>query len=152
MRQLPRLFAIPAVTALVVACGGGAATSAPATSAPATSAPATAAPATAAPATSAPATQAASTCRVPAAGEATVVNADVAGFEWGAVNAKVDDVITWTNGDTAPHGVKTDDGTCRMESSIPGGGTGSLVFTVAGTYPFTCTVHPSMKGTITITQ
>ncbi len=33
-----------------------------------------------------------------------------------------------------------------------GGGKASLTFSVAGTYPFHCTIHSSMKGTITITQ
>jgi plastocyanin len=39
-----------------------------------------------------------------------------------------------------------------MQQNIPGGGTGSLVFDKAGTYPFTCKVHSNMKGTITITE
>ena len=147
MRTLARGFAFAAAGLLVVACGGSGPTTAP-TSAPATGTPATAAPATAAPATAA----AEKSCHTPAASEATTVEASVAGFEWSAVNAKVGDVITWSNGDSAPHGVKTDDGSCRMEANIPGGGTGSLVFDKAGTYPFTCTVHGNMKGTIVITE
>jgi plastocyanin len=152
MRQLARGFAFLSA-GLLAACGGGGPTAAPVTNPPAaTAGPATAAPATAAPATAAPATAAAETsCHTPDAGEATDVEASVAGFEWSAVEAKVGDVITWSNGDTAAHGVKTDDGSCRMESNIPGSGTGSLVFDKAGTYPFTCTVHGNMKGTITIT-
>jgi plastocyanin len=47
--------------------------------------------------------------------------------------------------------VATDDGKCKMSQNIAGGGgKRSLVFNVAGTYPFTCTVHSNMKGTITI--
>jgi plastocyanin len=152
MRTLARGFALLAAGMLVVACGGGSPTAAPATNAPVATTGATTA-ATAAPPTTAPATTAAETsCHTPDASEATVVQADVAGFEWGPVNAKVGDVITWSNGDSAPHGVKTDDGSCRMEENIAGGGTGSLVFDKAGTYPFTCTVHGNMKGTITITE
>ena len=152
MRQIARGAVLLAAGMLAAACGGGSPTAAPATNAPAaTTAAATAAPATEAPATAAPASAAtASSCHAPKADEATTVEASVAGFEWSAVTAKVGDVITWSNGDTAPHGVKTDDGSCRMEANIPGGGTGSLVFDKAGTYPFTCTVHGNMKGTITI--
>jgi plastocyanin len=81
----------------------------------------------------------------------TTVDAAVGGFEWGPVSAKVGDVITWTNADAAPHKVGLDDGSCTMSSNIAGGGgKASLVFSVPGTYPFHCTIHPSMKGTITI--
>jgi len=81
----------------------------------------------------------------------TVVAVGVANNAWQQpINAKVGDVITWTNGDSVPHKVALDDGSCQMSSNIPGGGSKSLVFSVAGTFPFHCAVHPSMKGTITI--
>jgi len=81
----------------------------------------------------------------------TVVAVGVANNAWQQpINAKVGDVITWTNGDGVPHKVALDDGSCQMSSNIPGGGSKSLVFSVAGTFPFHCAVHPSMKGTITI--
>jgi plastocyanin len=81
----------------------------------------------------------------------TTVAVGVANFEWQQpINAKVGDVITWTNGDTAPHKVALDDGSCAMSDNIPGGGSKSLVFSVAGSFPFHCAVHPNMKGTITI--
>jgi plastocyanin len=146
MRPISRGLAIPIIALLAAACGGGGATTAPTSAG--TQPPA----GTTAPGTGAPTTQSASTCHVPAAGEATVVEASVAGFAWEDVTAKVGDVITWTNGDTAPHGVETDDGTCRQDPPTPGNGTASLVFDVAGTYPFICWLHPTMTGTITITQ
>ena len=82
----------------------------------------------------------------------TTVNATVAEFKWSdPVTAKVGDVITWTNSDTAAHKVGTDDGACTMGANIGGGGgKASLVFNKAGTYPFHCTIHSNMKGTITI--
>ena len=81
----------------------------------------------------------------------TTVDAVVGGNQWGPVSAKVGDVITWTNQDSVPHKVALDDGSCTMSSNIPpGGGKASLVFSTPGTFPFHCTVHPSMKGTITI--
>jgi plastocyanin len=108
-------------------------------------------------ATTAPggATQAASTAAAsgPCADStgATTVAVGVANNAWQQpINAKVGDVITWTNADAVPHKVALDDGSCGMKDTIPGGGTKSLVFSVAGTFPFHCSVHPSMKGTITI--
>ena len=81
----------------------------------------------------------------------TVVESSVADNTWTQpVNAKVNDVITWTNGDTVPHRVQLDDNSCGMSANIAGGGTKSLVFTKAGTYAFHCAVHLSMKGSITI--
>ena len=81
----------------------------------------------------------------------TVVAVGVANNAWQQpINAKVGDVITWTNGDSVPHKVALDDGSCQMSSNIPGGGSKSLVFSVAGTFPFHCSIHSFMKGTITI--
>jgi plastocyanin len=81
----------------------------------------------------------------------TVVAVGVANNAWQQpINAKVGDVITWTNADSVAHKVALDDGSCQMSSNIPGGGSKSLVFSVAGTFPFHCSVHPSMKGTIAI--
>ena len=102
-----------------------------------------------------PATQAASTAA--ASGPctdstgATTVAVGVANNAWQQpISAKVGDVITWTNADSVPHKVALDDGSCQMTDNIAGGGSKSLVFSVAGSFPFHCAVHPSMKGTITI--
>lgn len=81
----------------------------------------------------------------------TVVATSVADNTWTQpVNAKVNDVITWTNGDSVPHRVQLDDNSCGMTGNIAGGASKSLVFTKAGTYAFHCAVHASMTGTITI--
>jgi plastocyanin len=131
MRSIVRGIATFAVAAALAACsGGGTATTAPTTAAGAP--------------TPAP------VCSDSTG--ATTVNATVADFKWSdPVTAKVGDVITWTNNDTAGHKVGTDDGSCTMGATISGGGgKQSLVFNKAGTYPFHCTIHANMKGTITI--
>ena len=136
MRLHLRSLAVFSVALVLVACGGGTPTTAPATAGPA--------------ATSGPAaTTAAKVCTDST--DPTDVAASVGGNEWAAVSAAVGDVITWTNSDGVPHKVSLDDGSCAMAANIPGGGTKSLVFSVAGAFPFHCAVHPSMKGTITIT-
>jgi len=85
-----------------------------------------------------------------ATGSAADVEATVSGNQWGPVSAAVGDVITWTNGDAVPHKVALDDGSCTMTNNITGEAPQSLTFNQAGSFPFHCTVHPSMKGTITI--
>jgi plastocyanin len=79
------------------------------------------------------------------------VNATIKDFKFAPdpVQAKVGDVITWTNNDTAPHTASLVDGTCGTDTIQPGA-TGSLVFAVAGTYPYKCRIHPQMKGTVEV--
>ena len=128
MRSMLRALATLTTVAALAACGGGGA---------ATTAPV--------------ATQAAAVCADSTA--AGTVQATVANFKWAPdpLTAKVGDVITWTNSDTAAHKVATDDGNCTMGANIAGGGgKQSLVFNVAGTYKFHCTIHSNMTGTITI--
>lgn len=150
MRSIIRGVATLATAVALAACSGSA-TSAPTTAGPQpTTAGTQPAPAgtQAAPASEAPR----STAICMDSTGATTVEATVGGFEWGPVTAKVGDVITWTNSDAVPHRASLDDGSCTMSGNIAGGGKASLVFSVAGTYPFHCTVHPAMKGTMTITQ
>jgi plastocyanin len=132
MRAILRGASAVAVSILLAACSGGGATTNP---------PAT---------TSGGASTAAGICTEPAAGTAADVNASVSGNAWGPVSAAVGDVITWTNGDSVPHKVGLDDGSCTMSANITGAAPQSLVFNVAGSYPFHCTIHSSMKGTIVI--
>ena len=95
-------------------------------------------------------TAGASVCSEPAAGTAAKIEATVADNSWGPVSAAVGDVITWSNEDSVPHKVALDDGSCTMSSNITKDQQQSLVFNKAGSYPFHCTVHPSMQGTIKI--
>ena len=143
MRPVVRGFATLSVAILLAACsGGGSPTAAP-----------TAAPTTAA-ATTAPVVTPEPTkiCNEPAdAATPADVEASVGGFAWGAVTAKVGDVITWSNGDGVPHKVVLDTEHCSMDGNIPGGGTRSLIFDKAGTFAFHCGVHGQMPGEMTIT-
>lgn len=128
-------------TALILAACSGATTTPTTAPVPATSGPV---------ATRGPvATTAAAPCADSTG--TTVVATSVGDNTWSQpVDAKVGDVITWSNGDGVPHRVVLDDASCSMSENIPGGGSKSLVFSVAGTFPFHCGVHQTMKGTITI--
>ena len=67
------------------------------------------------------------------------------------LTVKVGKTVTWVNKDTVTHTV-TSDGSSLFDSGfMPTGATFQFTFTTAGTYPYYCTVHPYMKGTIVVT-
>ncbi len=76
----------------------------------------------------------------------------IEGFAFGpsTVEAKVGDVIAFTNKDSASHTATLDDDGCTTDG-IGNGATGALVFSEAGSYPFHCRIHPDMTGTFEIT-
>jgi plastocyanin len=81
----------------------------------------------------------------PATG-ATVVEKGFA-FEPATLDVKVGDTVTFKNEDSAPHNVSIDGK--ELGSQDPGA---SVTWTAekAGTFPYTCTIHPSMNGTIVV--
>ncbi|MFL5650277.1 MAG: cupredoxin domain-containing protein [Chloroflexota bacterium] len=70
-------------------------------------------------------------------------------FDPSTVNAKVGDTITFSNTGAAPHNATLDAGGCATPD-IQSGKSDGLTFTAAGSYPFHCSIHPQMKGTITV--
>jgi plastocyanin len=59
----------------------------------------------------------------------------------------VGDTVAWTNNDGVAHTVTADDDS--WDSGIIGaGGTYSRTFDSAGVYPYYCTLHPYMTGTL----
>ena len=58
--------------------------------------------------------------------------------------------VTWTNQDSAPHQVASDTG-AFSSITLGQGGKYSFTFTSPGTYPYHCSIHTFMKGTITVT-
>jgi plastocyanin len=57
--------------------------------------------------------------------------------------------VKWTNNDAITHTVTADDGTFDSGNIAPGG-TYSHTFSGVGTYAYHCSIHPSMKGKITV--
>lgn len=57
--------------------------------------------------------------------------------------------ITWTNRDNTTHTVTSNTGVFSSSNIAPNG-TFSFKFITAGTYPYHCTIHPTMTGTITV--
>ena len=118
------------------ACGGSSSSPSQAASQPA-SGPA-----------SQPAGSAGAVCAAVDSGAVTV---DIEGNAYSPdpVTAAVGQAIQWTNADAVPHTATLDDGDCGT-ATIDAGATLGLVFNVAGTYAYHCTVHPEMKGTIEV--
>ena len=90
-------------------------------------------------------------CAAAQAGATATVQVEIKDFKFSPqpVNAKVGDVVSWTNGDSAPHSATLDDGSCSTET-IAQGASGALVFNKAGTYTYHCKVHPTQMKDFTI--
>lgn len=57
--------------------------------------------------------------------------------------------VTWRNDDGAPHAIAFSDGTAPSDLLLPGQGF-ARTFATAGTFAYHCSVHPSMKGMVTV--
>ena len=81
------------------------------------------------------------------------VEVKIAGFafEPASVTVKAGTTIKWINEDSASHTVAADDGSWDS-GSLAKGQSFSKDFTQAGTFTYLCTIHPSMKGTVVVTQ
>lgn len=102
------------------ACGNGAETPAPSTSTP--------------PSTETPAT-------------ATTVEIREFAFSPAELEIGAGETVEWTNADTVAHTVSGDGWDSGQLSQ---GQTFSRVFDTAGTYAYSCSLHPAMKGTVTV--
>ena len=147
--MLPRrILAVAAGSLLMLAACSSSTPSSPPASAAASAPPASAAPA------SAPASAGASTAAVcSTSGDAGVVSVSIKNFTFtpAQVNAKVGQVIKFSNDDSTAHTATLDDNACGT-GNIEAGAANGLVFTAAGSHPFHCAIHTQMKGTITITE
>ena len=59
------------------------------------------------------------------------------------------DTVTWSNRDDEIHALSSDDGSFRS-GGIEGDAVFSHTFEKPGTYPYRCTLHPQMTGTIEV--
>ena len=71
-------------------------------------------------------------------------------FSPSTITVLANTAITWTNRDGMPHTVTSDTGNELGSGNIPAYGTWSHTFTVAGTYQYHCTIHPTMKATVKV--
>jgi plastocyanin len=69
-----------------------------------------------------------------------------------SLTVKVGTKVTWTNNDNAQHNVTSDDGGFESSGNLSKGQTYLVTFSTAGSYPYHCSIHPSMTGTIVVTE
>jgi plastocyanin len=69
------------------------------------------------------------------------------GFQPGRLTIKAGDSVTWTNSDSRDHTVSSGS---FASGNIKPGGSFSFRFPKAGTYSYSCSLHPRMKGTIVV--
>ena len=70
-------------------------------------------------------------------------------FTPASITVSVGTTIKWTNKDAVTHNVTSN--TAVFSSGAMGdGATFSFKFTTAGTFPYTCTIHPSMQGSVIV--
>jgi plastocyanin len=66
-----------------------------------------------------------------------------------SISVSVGDSITWTNQDIAPHTATASDGSFDT-GNLSKGKSGTVTLSKAGTFAYICSIHPSMKGTVTV--
>lgn len=80
---------------------------------------------------------------------------EIANFAFSPANITVKQgtTVTWTNNDSTVHTATSTDGPAGFDSgNLSRGESFSFTFEAAGTYNYICTPHPSMTGTITVTE
>jgi plastocyanin len=90
-------------------------------------------------------------CGETAAAGAVAVSIKDFSFEPAAISARVGQVISFTNTGFEPHNAALLTGACSTKTLRTGERDG-LLFTAIGSYPFKCTIHTQMTGTITIAE
>jgi len=101
------------------------------------------------PGASASATASATGSPAPVAGNS--VSIDNFAFVPATLTVPAGSTVTWTNHDEEPHTVAASDGSFHS----PGMGTGatySHTFPTPGKFDYVCSIHPSMHGTVVVTQ
>jgi plastocyanin len=72
-------------------------------------------------------------------------------FSQKSINIKKGDTVVWTNKDSAPHTVTGGNGG-PASGTLNTGGTYSFTFNSTGTFNYKCTIHPSMTGSVVVSQ
>ena len=118
------------LVALVAGCSGGSSSSTPSTPSP-TPAPAPA--------------PAAVTINIPS-GARTL---GTASYVPNPATVSQGTVVTWSNSDTSTHDIVSDTGVFDS-GRVAQNGTFNFTFTGKGSFPYHCSIHPTMTGTIVV--
>jgi plastocyanin len=70
-------------------------------------------------------------------------------FSPATVSVTVGDTVTWTNSDAQGH-TATADGGAFDTGTIGNAQSGTITFSTAGSFPYHCSIHPDMTGTVVV--
>lgn len=73
-------------------------------------------------------------------------------FQPASITVPAGATVTWINSDPIAHTVTADDGSFASPSIVGSSGKFERAFSVPGTCKYHCTLHPSMKGEVVVTQ
>jgi hypothetical protein len=65
------------------------------------------------------------------------------------VTVSVGDTVTWTNSDAQAHTATADNGSFDT-GAISNGASDSVTFSAAGTFPYHCSIHSEMTGSVVV--
>ena len=77
------------------------------------------------------------------------VKIDNFSFGPGTLTVPVGTTVTWTNRDDIPHTVVSSEGAFKSKV-LDTDEKFSFTFTKAGTFPYFCSIHPKMTGTVVV--
>jgi plastocyanin len=126
-----RFALVSAILMFAVACGGGASTNPNAPSPTPSPTPTPGGPST--------------SVAIPAGAESLGNRA----YSPDNLDITVGTTVTWMNTDSIPH-TSTSDATGWNSGTLDPGGRFSFTFQNAGTFPYHCTIHPGMVGTVVV--
>ncbi len=90
---------------------------------------------------------------ISAAASVTIVNGasdlSTTAYSPNPLNVAVGTTVTWRNNDSTTHDSTALNGSFATGTIAPGG-SASVTFNSAGTFPYRCTIHPGMVGTVTV--
>lgn len=78
------------------------------------------------------------------------VNIENMAFSPQIIAVKAGDTVQWVNTDTVPHTVTSDGSLLWDSGTIQPGASFERQFKFAGSYPYHCGIHSTMKGTVVI--
>jgi len=88
----------------------------------------------------------------PYPGPAVTVSLHSLTFSPATVTAHVGQRVHWVNNDNLIHNVIAEDGSTFQSPNFGPGGSYTYTATVAGTYQYTCSIHPDMMATLVVVK
>jgi plastocyanin len=80
-----------------------------------------------------------------------VANSGSNSYNPNPIEIKVGETVTWINDNSSPHTATSSNDSTFDSDVLRSGETFSFTFDKEGEYPYFCTLHPSMTGTVVVT-